>query len=79
MFAYLCEVMDQKKDLGSTMLILVAKVVSRDTMQTFIDGTPLLGNSVEPYTHTMDLCACIIPRTCPCPSLLHQFLAKDPL
>ena len=57
MFAYLCEVMDQKKDLGSTMLILVAKVVSRDTMQTFIDGTALLGHSVEPYTHTMDICA----------------------
>ena len=57
MFAYLCEVMDQKKDLGSTMLILVAKVVSRDTMKSFIDLTALLGNSIELYTPAMDLYA----------------------
>ena len=57
MFAYLCEVMDQKKDLGSTMLILVAKVVSRDTMQTFIDLMALHGNSIELYTPAMELCA----------------------
>ena len=61
------------------MMILVVKVVSRDTMQSIIALRASLSDSVQCYTHKVDGFVWILVKDNVNASLLHQSLPKGSL